>query len=261
MRSKHRDLLQKIITDAEEQKIQSARNKISIAEDGNEDEIEIIYYNEDDNDGESNNNNEGAIVQPFLVKNEEEEQIVASAKRARFEMHSVVDVIPEEVVQAETAPKEVEAPVEEENAEPVVIKTLPKRKAALKKSKVTKVVKKKPEMLVKQEDEDTPIFLNDEDLKRKIGELLAILIDESILKKLGFGIKPVEEVLCSVIEQCGRKPTKNEDNEEQGGDYTTRMRENTKQLFSMVLDEEHVQALLNNHTVDEVITIVLKMAK
>lgn len=111
---------------------------------------------------------------------------------------------------------------------------------------------------VEIEDEAAPIFLDDSLLKERISDLLQIVIEESLLKELGFGAKPVDEVLCSVLEQCSRKPLLMEDGCE---DDFTRIRENTKQLFAMVLDEDHIKELLNNYTVDEVITIVLRMAK
>lgn len=116
------------------------------------------------------------------------------------------------------------------------------------------------EVLTIEEEEDAgaPIFLDDELLKQRISELLQIVIEESLLKDLGFGTKPVDHVLCSVLEQCSRNPMKKEKG---GDDDSTRMRENTKLLFSMVLDEDHIKSLLNNYTVDEVITIVLRMAK
>lgn len=109
-----------------------------------------------------------------------------------------------------------------------------------------------------EDDDDAPIFLDDQLLKERISELLQIVIEQSLLKELGFGKKPIDEVLCSVLEQCSRSPLKKGDGND---DDSTRMRENTKQLFSMVLDEDHIKSLLNNYTVDEVITIVLRMAK
>lgn len=109
-----------------------------------------------------------------------------------------------------------------------------------------------------EEEDGDPIFLGDELLKARIAELLQIVIEEGLLKELGFGKKPVDEVLCAVLEQCSRKPMKLEKGCD---DDSTRMRENTKQLFSMVLDEDHIKELLNNYTVDEVITIVLRMSK
>lgn len=114
------------------------------------------------------------------------------------------------------------------------------------------------EFVSKEEEEAAPIFLDDSLLKDRISDLLQIVIEESLLKELGFGSKPVDDVLCSVLEQCSRKPLKHVKG---GDDDSTRMRENTKQLFSMVLDEDHIKELLNNYTVDEVITIVLRMAK
>lgn len=84
------------------------------------------------------------------------------------------------------------------------------------------------EILQINEEEEAPIFLNDELLMQRISELLKIVIEESLLKELGFGVKPVDEVLCSVLEQCSRKPMKREDCD----DDSDRMRENTKQLFS-----------------------------
>lgn len=109
-----------------------------------------------------------------------------------------------------------------------------------------------------EEEDGDPIFLGDELLKARIAELLQIVIEEGLLKELGFGTKPIDEVLCAVLEQCSRKPLKLE---KDCDDDSTRMRENTKQLFSMVLDEDHIKELLNNYTVDEVITIVLRMSK
>lgn len=109
-----------------------------------------------------------------------------------------------------------------------------------------------------EEEEAAPIFLDDKLLQQRISDLLQIVIEESLLKELGFGKKPVDDVLCSVLEQCSRKPLKKTKG---GDDDSTRMRENTKQLFAMVLDEDHIKELLNNYTVDEVITIVLRMAK
>lgn len=116
------------------------------------------------------------------------------------------------------------------------------------------------EVVTMKEEEEcgAPIFLDDQLLKERVSELLQIVIEQSLLKELGFGKKPIDEVLCSVLEQCSRTPLKKEDG---GDDDSTRMRENTKQLFSMVLDEDHIKSLLNNYTVDEVITIVLRMAK
>uniref|UniRef100_U5EU65 Putative gonadotropin inducible transcription factor n=1 Tax=Corethrella appendiculata TaxID=1370023 RepID=U5EU65_9DIPT len=103
---------------------------------------------------------------------------------------------------------------------------------------------------------DTPIFLNDTDLKKNVAALLRLLIEDDILTELGFGAMPVEEVLSSVIQRCGHKSAV--ENIEETGDCITRMRENTKLLFSLTMDDDYIKSLLNNHTVDEVIVNVLK---
>lgn len=192
VRSKHRDMLQQIIVEAETNRIISAQqNKITDTE-----ELEIIVFNDD----------------------------------SQETIYEVMDV--EEAV----------------DEKPIVRKT--------KKSQAKKEVA--PIINDDDDDECAPIFLDDDLLKKRIQELLQIVIEESLLKELGFGKKPIDEVLCSVLEQCSHTPLRKGDGVD---DDSTRMRENTKQLFSMVLDEEHIKSLLNNYTVDEVITIVLKMAK
>uniref|UniRef100_A0A182W0E4 C2H2-type domain-containing protein n=1 Tax=Anopheles minimus TaxID=112268 RepID=A0A182W0E4_9DIPT len=104
-------------------------------------------------------------------------------------------------------------------------------------------------------DEDSiPIFLSDDMLEQKISELLQMLMGDDMLRSFGWPNAPVEEVLGRVIMGCGHQPTKGEE----VGDHTTRMRENTKILFSVTMDDDDIKALLNNHTVDEVIMHVLK---
>lgn len=115
--------------------------------------------------------------------------------------------------------------------------------------------------LVPQPDDDeaTPIFLDDKLLEQRIAELLQIVIEESVLKEQGFGKKSIDEVLCAVLEKCCRTPMIKDSKENE--DDSMRLRENTKLLFSLVLDEDHIQTLLNNYTVDEVVTIVIRMSK
>uniref|UniRef100_A0A182MH10 C2H2-type domain-containing protein n=1 Tax=Anopheles culicifacies TaxID=139723 RepID=A0A182MH10_9DIPT len=104
-------------------------------------------------------------------------------------------------------------------------------------------------------DEDSiPIFMSDDMLEKKISELLQMLMGDDMLRSFGWPNAPVEEVLGRVIMGCGHQPTKGEE----VGDHTTRMRENTKILFSVTMDDDDIKALLNNHTVDEVIMHVLK---
>lgn len=113
------------------------------------------------------------------------------------------------------------------------------------------------EEISQSEDEPAPIFLDDDLLKERIAELLTIVIEDSVLKEQGFGHKPIDVVLSSVLEKCCRQSL----TKENIADDSTRIRENTKILFSLVLDEDHIQTLLNNYTVDEVITIVIRMSK
>lgn len=77
-----------------------------------------------------------------------------------------------------------------------------------------------------------------------------------MLEEFGWPKAPVEDVLSNVIVRCGHKPARDE--EDMGGDVTTRMRENTKILFALTMDDDNIKTLLNNHTVDEVIMNVLK---
>uniref|UniRef100_A0A1Q3FGX3 Putative gonadotropin inducible transcription factor n=1 Tax=Culex tarsalis TaxID=7177 RepID=A0A1Q3FGX3_CULTA len=163
-------------------------------------------------------------------------------------------------------PKEEASPVKEKVAPamvklpvPSIVSKEPKEPKERKKRKQnaesdavvrrTKIKKEKP-------DDSVPIFLSDSSLKQKISELLCLLIDEEMLEEFGWPKAPVEEVLSNVIVRCGHKPARDE--EDMGGDATTRMRENTKILFSLTMDDDNIKTLLNNHTVDEVIMNVLK---
>ena len=163
-----------------------------------------------------------------------------------------------------TGAEELEIIVYNDDSQEAIYEVLEVEEATDEKPKVRKTkkspVKKEVVQITNDDDDDdcAPIFLDDDLLKKRIQELLQIVIEESLLKELGFGKKPIDDVLCSVLEQCSHTPLRKGDGNE---DDSTRMRENTKQLFSMVLDEEHIKSLLNNYTVDEVITIVLKMAK
>ena len=234
MRTKHRNQLQDIITSAEKEKMLKAQMRLSGGtdtvekkEEKTDGEIEIIYY---DNDQVEEYNEYFEII-PIA-----EEELEKSEK----EHNEIVKVEPTKKLPVRKRVNEKPPAMEPKSKLP--------RKA---KSKVTK--KEESD----DEDAGAPIFLNDDELKKRISELLSIVIEESILTELGFGIKSVDEVLCSVIEQCSRQPLTKDSHE----DDSTRMRENTKSLFSLVLDEEHIKSLLNNYTVDEVLTIVLKMSK
>uniref|UniRef100_A0A182P2Z2 C2H2-type domain-containing protein n=1 Tax=Anopheles epiroticus TaxID=199890 RepID=A0A182P2Z2_9DIPT len=111
-----------------------------------------------------------------------------------------------------------------------------------------------PKRMRMMDEDSIPIFLSDDMLEKKISELLQMLMGDEMLHSFGWPDAPVEEVLGRVIRGCGHQPAKGEE----VGDHTTRMRENTKILFSVTMDDEDIKALLNNHTVDEVIMHVLK---
>lgn len=102
--------------------------------------------------------------------------------------------------------------------------------------------------------------LNDAELTVKVGELLKMLVDENILHSLGWPHKKAKcvDVLDEVLQQCGQEPV---DDAACGGDYGQKLRENTKLLFTTVIDNESIRELLNNHSVDEVILHVLKLVK
>ncbi|RWS31192.1 zinc finger protein 25-like protein [Leptotrombidium deliense] len=99
-------------------------------------------------------------------------------------------------------------------------------------------------------------ILSEHKLCESIKELLSLLVDESTLKSFGWPETPVDQLLESVIKRCGHTPVKQEDFA-----YYDRLRENSKLLFTVVIDDNAVKTLLNNQTVDEVILHVLRLAK
>lgn len=92
-------------------------------------------------------------------------------------------------------------------------------------------------------------------LKQNIERLLKSVVDDDILLKFGYPHAPVEHVLCSVIEQCGQRPVDNVYD-----DSLTKLRENVKLLFTSVIDDQSIKEMLNNHTIDEVISHVIKLS-
>nr|XP_054926046.1 zinc finger protein 678-like [Dermacentor andersoni] len=99
-------------------------------------------------------------------------------------------------------------------------------------------------------------ILSEQALCESIRELLGLLVDEPTLKGFGYPDKPVDELLEAVIRRCGHSPA-SPDNY----NYVDRLRENSKLLFTVVIDDSAVKTLLNNQTVDEVILHVLRLAK
>lgn len=98
--------------------------------------------------------------------------------------------------------------------------------------------------------------LSEQALCESIRELLGLLVDEPTLKGFGYPDKPVDELLEAVIRRCGHSPASPDDYS-----YMDRLRENSKLLFTVVIDDNAVKTLLNNQTVDEVILHVLRLAK
>lgn len=113
------------------------------------------------------------------------------------------------------------------------------------------------DQIADEDDEEMPMFMDDETLKSSIAQLLDLVVDEETLQKFGWPDASIETVLSSVIEQCGQVPA----DYNSCSDYTTKMRENVKLLFTTVIDNESIKSMLNNNTIDEVIKHVLKLAK
>ncbi|CAN7984314.1 unnamed protein product, partial [Ixodes hexagonus] len=98
--------------------------------------------------------------------------------------------------------------------------------------------------------------LSEQALSESIKELLGLLVDEPMLKDLGYPDKPVDELLEAVIRRSGHSPASPDDHS-----HVDRLRENSKLLFTVVAEDSAVKALLNNKTVDEVILHMLRLAR
>lgn len=113
-----------------------------------------------------------------------------------------------------------------------------------------------------QQTSREPMVLSDEKLEEAIRELLTLLVDDSTLQEFGWPESPLEDVLESVIVRCGHEPASREAKEgEKELSLHDRMRENSKVLFSTVIDDESVKTLLSTQSLDEVILYVLELAK
>ncbi|KAK9509161.1 hypothetical protein O3M35_006539 [Rhynocoris fuscipes] len=97
--------------------------------------------------------------------------------------------------------------------------------------------------------------LDENGLIDAVRELLTLLVDETTLRDLGWPDAGVEALLEAVIKRCGHDP------EPSTTPRHDRLRHNIKLLFTVVIDDSAVKALLNNQTVDEVILHVLRLAK
>ncbi|KAG8224746.1 Suppressor of Hairy wing [Ladona fulva] len=99
--------------------------------------------------------------------------------------------------------------------------------------------------------------LSESALADSVRELLTLLVDDATLRAFGWPDAPVDKLLEAVIRRCGHQPASPEDYSRP----SDRLRENAKLLFTVVIDDSAVKTLLNNQTVDEVILHVLRLAK
>ncbi|XP_046397007.1 protein suppressor of hairy wing isoform X2 [Ischnura elegans] len=99
--------------------------------------------------------------------------------------------------------------------------------------------------------------LSETALADSVRELLTLLVDDATLRAFGWPDAPVDKLLEAVIRRCGHQPASPEDYSRP----SDRLRENAKLLFTVVIDDSAVKTLLNNQTVDEVILHVLRLAK
>ncbi|KAG1714580.1 Zinc finger protein 568 [Nymphon striatum] len=98
--------------------------------------------------------------------------------------------------------------------------------------------------------------LSESELCDHIKQLLSLLVDDQTLTEFGWPNKPVDELLEAVIERCGHTPVNPDDYT-----YIDRLKENSKLLFTVVIDDSAVKTLLNNQTVEEIIQHVLYASK
>ncbi|KAH9405844.1 hypothetical protein TYRP_014140 [Tyrophagus putrescentiae] len=91
--------------------------------------------------------------------------------------------------------------------------------------------------------------LPDDKLCEAIRELLLLLVDEKLLKNFGWPNAPIDSMLEAVIKQCNHEPVKCEDY-----NYYDRLRENAKRFLTDVNEDGPLKELLNNRTVDEVLS-------
>ncbi|XP_043255488.1 zinc finger protein 2 [Colletes gigas] len=99
--------------------------------------------------------------------------------------------------------------------------------------------------------------LSTDELLTAISDLLKILIDDDTLQLFGWPDAPIQDILEAVIRRCGHLPlTPKADLH-----FTDRLRKNIRLLFSVVIEDDAVKALLTTKTVDDVILHVLELSK
>ncbi|XP_044731255.1 zinc finger protein 883-like [Chrysoperla carnea] len=90
---------------------------------------------------------------------------------------------------------------------------------------------------------------------KNLQKLLLMLIEHSTLQQFGWPDEPIDKILDSLIIRCGSVPVVDDNLE-----YIDRLRENTKLLFAVILNDNFLESLLNNKSVDEVIEHILRLA-
>ncbi|XP_050440260.1 zinc finger protein 883-like [Adelges cooleyi] len=110
--------------------------------------------------------------------------------------------------------------------------------------------------LASNDDSSSSDMSKSDTLADSLMELLTVLVDESTLKEFGWPKSSVDHLIESVIKRCGHMPIAPEE-----ASYMTKLRDNSKQLFSIIIDDSAIQTLLSNQTIEEVIEHVLKLAK
>lgn len=100
---------------------------------------------------------------------------------------------------------------------------------------------------------DMAFKYNDKMLVTSLVRLLKVFFDEKTLASFGWPNASVNQVLVDVIENLDLQPHC----EEPDDDIGTKLRENTKILFSALLDPETFEAHVNNYTMDEMIQNVI----
>jgi len=82
------------------------------------------------------------------------------------------------------------------------------------------------------------------------------LIDKKSKKTDRINLGKIPNSFLFYFRRCGHTPVATED-----ASYMTRLRENSKQLFSIIIDDSSIQTLLSSQTIEEVIVHVLKLAQ
>lgn len=93
-------------------------------------------------------------------------------------------------------------------------------------------------------------------LEGNVAELISALIDAEVLQSFNWHEKSVNEMLESLIYRCGRSPVPPEDH-----GPMDQLRENTKILFTIILDDSPLDPILEHNIVDQVLVDILRQPK